>query len=210
MKPEHCGVVILAAGRSERMKEYKALLPFDAKETFIERIVSTFSTWGCGEIVLVTNPETQKEMEKLELIPREVKVVINHNLELERFYSVKLGLGAILNSRYCFIQNIDNPFVDSSVLDLLYQNRSEKAYVSPVFNHKKGHPVLLNRHGIRTISEWTDHAANLKEVLGIMECRTVEMPDDRVLININDPKEYQRYFLPTPHSEGFIENKRWN
>lgn len=193
MKPEHCGVIILAAGRSERMKKIKALLPFDVKETFIERIVSTYSTWGCGEIVLVTNPEAQKEMEKLELIPKEVKVVINHNLELERFFSVKLGLAALRNSVYCFVQNIDNPFIDSSVLDLLYQNRSEKAYVSPVFLKKRGHPVLLNRQGIRTISECADHASNLKEVLRTMECRTVEMPDDRVLININSPVEYQRY-----------------
>ena len=192
---EPVAVIILAAGRSERMKEFKALLPFEGKTRFLDKILQTYSNWGCQEIVVVTNPEAFTEMKKLEMIPFKVKVVINDRLELERFYSVKLGLSALTDTAFCFLQNVDNPFIDESILDTIYQNRSHGAYVSPVFNHKGGHPVLLNRQGIKTIYEWRDLAANLKDVLHSMEGRTVEMPDNRILININSPEEYKRYFI---------------
>ncbi|MBE0646206.1 MAG: NTP transferase domain-containing protein [Bacteroidales bacterium] len=193
MKPEHCGVIILAAGRSERMKEFKALLPFDGEVRFLDKILQTYSGWGCQEIVLVTNPEAFTEMKKLKMIPYKVKVVINDRLDLERFYSVKLGLSALTDADFCFLQNIDNPFIDETILDLIYRDRYSGAYISPVFSNKGGHPVLLNRQGIKTIYEWRDLAANLKDVLHTMEGRTVEMPNDRVLINMNSREDYERY-----------------
>lgn len=198
MKPEHVGVVILAAGLSQRMKEFKALLPYKGKESFLESIISTYVEWGCGEVVVVTNNgllleiETMEKRENRRLIPPATEVVVNENLEWERFYSVKLGLGAIRDSAFCFIQNVDNPFIDKGILDLIYQQRSEEAYVSPVFKQKGGHPVLLNQKQTLRIAGWPQDNANLKEVLSSMESKTVEMPDDRVLININSRDEYKR------------------
>jgi molybdenum cofactor cytidylyltransferase len=200
MEPREAGVVILAAGRSERMKEMKAFLPFDANSRFIEKILATYSGWGCTEIVVVTNPETFAKIKQTGIVPATVAMTVNDHLEFERFYSVKLGLAAIRSSLFCFIQNIDNPFIDSSILDLLYENRSEKRYVSPVFNNKGGHPVLLNRKNINNILDWPVNSANLKEVLNTMESLSVEMPDERVLININSPEEYERFF----------NNQQWN
>ncbi|NQV01865.1 MAG: hypothetical protein HQ542_04420, partial [Bacteroidia bacterium] len=59
--------------------------------------------------------------------------------------------------------------------------------------------VLLNRENIDLILGWPEELANLKEVLNTMECNKVEMPDDRVLININSQEEYKKYFDPTPN-----------
>jgi len=193
MKTRKAGVVILAAGRSERMKEMKAFLHYDENVRFIEKILSTYSGWGCSEIVVVTNPETMQRMKLAGMVPSTVTMVVNDHLEFERFFSVKLGLGAIRLSSFCFIQNVDNPFIDSQILDLIYEHRSNEKYVSPVFKGKGGHPVLLNRENMNRICKWNVNSANFKEVLGTFECRNVEMPDDRVLININSPEEYQRF-----------------
>lgn len=192
MKTREAGAVILAAGRSERMKEMKALLPFDDNTSFIERIISTYSGWGCSEIVVVTNPEALQLMKKAGMVLSAVTVVVNDHLEFERFFSVKLGLEAIRSSSFCFIQNVDNPFVDSSILDLLYEKRSGERYVSPVFKGKGGHPILLNRENIKQILKWPVNSANFREVLKTMEGLNVEMPDGKALININRPEEYQR------------------
>ena len=194
MNPHEAGVVILAAGRSERMKELKAFLSYDDNVLFIEKILSTYSDWGCKEIVVVTNPEALQKMKQLGMVPSKVTMVVNDHMEFERFYSVKLGLGATRTSSFCFIQNVDNPFIDSQVLDLLYAHRSNEKFVSPVFENKGGHPVLLNRENINHIRNWPVDSANFKEVLNTMEFRNVEMPDDRVLININSPEEYQGFF----------------
>jgi len=193
MKPRKAGVVILAAGRSERMKEMKAFLPYDKNKRFIDKIISTYSEWGCTEIVVVTNAEAMQRMKLTGMVPSTVSMVVNDHVEFERFYSVKLGLGAIRRSSFCFIQNVDNPFIDSQILDLIYKHRTDKKYVSPVFKGKGGHPILLNRENMNRICNWNVNSANFKEVIGTMECQKVEMTDDRVLININSPEEYQRF-----------------
>jgi CTP:molybdopterin cytidylyltransferase MocA len=192
MNPHETGVVILAAGISERMKTLKALLPFDEHNTFIGKIISTYHNWGCIEIVVVTNEKSVELFKRSVPEIRNVGLVINDHLEFERFYSVKLGLGAIHTSEYCFIQNIDNPFIDSQILDLIYEKRSNVKYVSPVFKNKGGHPVLLNRGNMIRICNWSENSTNFKNVLNTMECVNVEMPDDRVLININSPEEYNK------------------
>lgn len=200
MNPHEAGVVILAAGRSERMKELKAFLHYDENTRFIEKILSTYSDWGCSEIVVVTNPEALLQMKQTRMIPSSATIVVNEHMELERFYSVKLGLGAIRKSLFCFIQNIDNPLITPQILDLLYDHRSSEKYVSPVFKKKRGHPVLLNLENINHILNWPVNSANFREVLSTMEGLKVEMPDDRVLININSPEEYQRFY----------KNQEWN
>jgi len=188
------GVVILAAGLSERMQSPKALLPFNPQSTFIEKIIELYSGWGCGEIVAVVNKVTFNMMNKRSPLPAPVTIVINNHPEYERFYSVKSGLGALKRSVYCFVHNVDNPFIKADILDVLYRNRSSEAFVSPVFQRKGGHPVLLNRKTMEFIRNYQENAANLKDVLNRMECIKVEMQDARVLININSPEDYERQF----------------
>ena len=200
MKPENVGAIILAAGNSTRMNSWKPFLKFDKDNTFIEKIISTFLHWGCKEIVVVINKDVKNHSEYFDQLPEKVTCLLNKHPEFERFYSVKFGLQTIRKSDFCFIQNVDNPFIDSQILDLLYQQRSDEKYVSPVFENKGGHPVLLNRENINHILNWPVNSANFKKVLNSMEGLNVEMPDDRVLININSPEEYKRFF----------NNQQWN
>ncbi|MBL6964802.1 MAG: NTP transferase domain-containing protein [Bacteroidetes bacterium] len=193
IEPENVGAIILAAGNSKRMNSWKPFLKLDENSTFLEKIMSTFLHWGCQEIVVVINKDVQNQHEYFVHFPEKVTCVLNEHLEFERFYSVKLGLQAIEKSDFCFIQNVDNPFIDGHILDLIYQHRSNEEWVSPVFENQGGHPVLLNLENINCISHWPVDSANLKEVLNTMECKKVEMQDDRVLVNINNPEEYAKY-----------------
>ncbi|TSA23841.1 MAG: hypothetical protein D4R67_12805 [Bacteroidetes bacterium] len=193
VNPEQVGAVILAAGNSKRMNSRKPFLKFDKDHTFIEKLISTFLQWGCQEIVIVINRDVQTQRDFFDQLPEKVTHVLNEHPEFERFYSVKLGLGVIRNASFCFIQNVDNPFIDARILDLLYEQRNDRGYSSPVYKNKGGHPILLNREISDRIRNWPVDSANLKEVLNTMECIPVEMPDDRVLININSPEEYKRF-----------------
>jgi molybdenum cofactor cytidylyltransferase len=195
MNPHKAGVVILAAGKSERMKSLKGLLSFDKRRSFIGKIISVYQNWGCKEIIVVTNEMATAMFKRSVPETGNVTLIINDHLEYERFYSVKLGLAAIRTSEYCFIQNVDNPFIDSQILELIYAHRSDEKYVSPVFKNKGGHPVLLNRKNMKDICNGNDNSANFKDVLKTMECLNVEMPDDRVLININSPEEYNKFII---------------
>lgn len=188
------GALILAAGVSERMKRLKAFLPFDERLSFVEKIINTYVEWGCCEITLVMNPEAAGQLKTLEHIPGFVKVVINDRLEYERFYSAKLGLRKMKKSYWCFLQNVDNPFLTKEILDQLHKEKQSDVYVSPVFDGKGGHPVLLGRKIIDHISQYPANDANLKEVLQQLKCRKVFVNDERVLININSMEQYEAMF----------------
>lgn len=194
MEPHDAAVVILAAGRSERMKELKAFLPFNHHVRFIEQIHSAYSGWGCSEIIVVISPEALQWMNQTKMNLPGVTLVVNDQPEHERFYSVKLGIKAVGNASYCFIHNVDNPFIDTQILDMLYTQRSNDQYISPVFEHKGGHPVLLNRKNMAFILHYPDKSANMKVVLNEMDCKKVEMQNDTTLININSPEQYLRFF----------------
>ena len=193
MKIKDTAAIILAAGMSKRMNSPKALLPFDARHTFIEKISSSYFDWGCSEIIVIVI-KTASLVRQLESMPALVTLIINEHPEFERFYSLKLGLSAVKRSEYCFFQNVDNPFIDDTILDLLYASRSPDTYVSPVFEEKGGHPILLNRENMDFILNFQANDANLKFVMSSMDCKKVEMPNSKVLININCPEEYDRLF----------------
>ena len=193
IKRKKTGVIILTAGVSDRMQIAKALLPLNEKETFIEKIISTYISWGCEEIIVVANIELSGMFSSMDILPGKVKVVINEHPEYERFFSVKLGLGQIIKSEYCFIQNVDNPFITGDILDTIYKKRSSESYVSPVFKGKGGHPVLLNLKNIMFIMNYPANNSNLKVVLKEQKCKKINMKDDRVLININNQKDFENY-----------------
>ena len=190
MEPEKTAVIILAAGNSSRMHQLKAFLPFDDHTLFIEKIIALYSSFPCHEIVLVLNKEAEIQYNKINDLASNIKIIVNHHPEWERFYSVKLGLKALVDSEYCFIQNIDNPYITHDILSVLFLNRGKNHYVKPVFENRGGHPVLLGDEVIQYIKEYQQDDANLRDVISTQKCQEVEMPDDTVLININTQDAY--------------------
>jgi len=110
---QNSAVVILAAGFSGRMGIPKLSLPFDEKQTFTEKIISTYLTAGCKNIVLVVNRQGNEVLRQQTdfLTESNVSVVLNTFPQRERFYSLQLGLKLLDGFRAVFVQNIDNPFV---------------------------------------------------------------------------------------------------
>ncbi|TRZ69746.1 MAG: hypothetical protein D4R97_09415 [Bacteroidetes bacterium] len=202
MNRKNVGALILAAGSSLRMGTPKAFLPFDEKTTFLEKISSTYLQWGCNEIVVVINKASAKKVRFTGEQAETVKFVVNDHLEFERFYSVKLGLQKMTKSDFCFIQNVDNPFLTHDILNNLYRERSNEAYVVPTFEDKGGHPILLNKKTILYLCSFPDNTANLRKVLGKMPCKKVKEQNSHILVNINESEEYERMML--------LNKRKWN
>ncbi len=184
--------IVLSAGKSERMKSHKAFLQFSSKEIFLKRIIDTYQKAGIKSIVVVVNSDIKRQLESIEI--GGVTFVENQFPERGRFLSLKCGLRNIPEAEFCFVQNIDNPFVTANVIELLLNERYECECIIPVFDGKGGHPVLLSRNVIKGILASRFENFKLNEFLQTFTQFRMEMEDEKILANINTQEEYNRYF----------------
>jgi len=185
-------VVLLAAGRSQRMGTPKMTLPFDAEKTFLEVITENYLTFGCAEIAVVVNEENNL-LAKMTKTNNRIKIVINKHLEWQRFYSVQLGLRTLDNHFGVFIHNVDNPFVDETLLRKMIDIHRSNEYVVPVYHGHGGHPVLISSHIINDIIQSHDHSVNLKTFLSSYKRINKETENPTVLVNINTEEEFRKF-----------------
>ena len=184
------GVVILSAGESSRMNTPKSFLKYDLNRRFIDKIIDEYKNIRINKIVVVVN---KRDFDKLNLQDN-ISVCINEHLEYERFYSIKLGLEKIEDCDFCYIQNIDNPFVNDVILRNLYFKRNINGSTVPVYNERGGHPVLIGQDVINRIRKTNGSILNFKELLSEFPCNRIEIDDESILRNINSPEDYKKYF----------------
>lgn len=185
--------IILSAGKSSRMGVHKFSLKYDATTTFLENLINQYNSFGCEEIIAVLNPDGKRFIEQLDLIlPSNFKVVINEYPDWERFYSLKLAAKGLSKINPTFVSNIDNPFINLNVLELL--TKSDTDYTYPVFNGKGGHPFLISGKVISDLTSEPKDEIHLKEFLGRYSKEAVAVDDEKVLLNVNTEEEYKRLF----------------
>ncbi len=191
---KNVSVVILAAGSSERMASPKAFLKFDANSSFIEKIIDTYNCFSCRQIVVVFNAELYQLFCKRYsdyLSNDKLRLVLNEHPEFGRFSSVKKGIAELDNVDYCFLQNIDNPFVNTTVLEHIYSSVDNNDYYVPAYAGKGGHPVLINKRIIQSIKITATNTMILNEFLHQFNRKNILTQDKSVLYNINTADDYR-------------------
>ncbi|MBI5857695.1 MAG: NTP transferase domain-containing protein [Sphingobacteriales bacterium] len=193
---ESVSVILLAAGNSARMNRPKPFLPFDEKENFVDKITGTYISAGIKDLILVVSPAIEDEIRQTmgkKYPGQPVEIVVNSFPERNRFYSLQLGLQKT-SSSFCFIQNIDNPFVAEELLAEMIKLKRPGTYVVPVNNNQKGHPVLVSAE-VMNHCRWLDgYDYNIREELMNFEEIKMDWPDEKILTNINTTELYQQYF----------------
>jgi len=187
---KNCAALITSAGFSSRMGCNKALLRFNDKFNFIEKIIDTYTNFSCSEIIVIINPSLSEVMYNLKI--RNAKIICNHSPEKDRIISIKMGLEAVNNADYCFVQSVDNPFVNQFILEKMYKNISEEAFIVPVYNNKGGHPVLLNKKIINYFCEPDLKIEKFNIALNRFPRKNIETDDKSVLFNINTPDDFEK------------------
>lgn len=137
------GVVILAAGESRRMGKNKLLLEVEGKRV-IEWTVDSFR--GIADNIVVVLGHRPEDMTPA-LKELGVRWTVNENHEEGMASSFKRGLVELRNCGAAFLALGDQPFVDRDFLKKaidVWKKRHAKI-VSPVYEGKKGHPVLFDR-----------------------------------------------------------------
>lgn len=137
--------IILAAGESKRMKFPKMLLPFRGT-TIIEQAIENVINSQVDETLVVLGSGSDDIQKLIEKWP--VKHCYNEDYKQGMLSSVKCGFRFL--PRYfeaALVFPGDQPMISPETTDRLISafRTSGKGIVIPVFENKRGHPLLISR-----------------------------------------------------------------
>jgi len=135
--------IVLAAGFSSRMAEFKPMLPL-AGSTALERCIGIFRNIGVDEVIVVLG---HRGDELLPLVERcGARCAGNPNYEQGMFSSIAIGSRALPGwAEAAFVLPADIPLVRAGTIrqmaGIFIEQRPGIVY--PVFNGRRGHPPLI-------------------------------------------------------------------
>jgi molybdenum cofactor cytidylyltransferase len=186
--------LLLAAGKGERMGEVKQLLTI-GEQHMIEAALDNLQGSRCDEIIVVLGFAADQIRPLVEGKER-VKVIINPQFAEGMSTSIHEGLREISpRATGILIALADQPFIPPEVINALIEGfaTGAKGIVLPVYEGKRGHPVILDRK--RYEKELFDLKGDVggKEIVqghpeDVLE---VAVASKGVVIDIDAPEDYQ-------------------
>jgi molybdenum cofactor cytidylyltransferase len=185
--------LLLAAGESRRMGEFKQLLAFGGK-TFVECCVDNLLASRAGEVVVVTGH--REEEVRRALAGRPVRFVQNPDYRSGMSSSIKRGVQAIADDRRaCLIALVDQPQIGTDIVNHVIgaYEKSGPLIVIPTYRGRNGHPVLLDLK-LKDEILAMDSEQGLRQVVHAHAPDTVrvEVHTDAVLLDFDFPEDYKR------------------
>lgn len=198
--------ILLSAGESKRMGQPKALLKFGERSN-IENLLDEYLSSQLDKVIVVTgfNGESLKKFiekkTKNNLLKKsagykevkKLKVVINEHYNLGMFSSIQKGIveisyGGIL------IGIVDNPFINSTVIDELIENFSGGEIVIPDYHGKGGHPVIIPVSLREEILNANPEKTSLKDVFSCHSdmIKRIKFEDQTITFDMDTVEDYNR------------------
>ena len=192
-------LVILAAGKSTRMKENKLLLRING-ETLVEHVVKTAKRSSVDEVIVVLGYEAEKIKEQLAKL--DCKLVVNEDYAEGQSSSVKAGLSAVSrDAKGVVILPADVALIDPQPIKRVVEEyrKSRNKIVIASYQQQSGHPILIDRTLFPEVAGIDENSFGLKAVINRhrTEIKYVEAGTENVLIDIDTREEFDRYFRNT-------------
>jgi molybdenum cofactor cytidylyltransferase len=185
--------IVLAAGKSTRMKQQKMLLPFNGK-TIIETVILNILPVLNKKILVVLGSHHDEIKKQIGKLP--VKTCMNENYAEGMLSSVICGFRALpVGAEAALVFLGDQPQIPGEVSRLVinaWQN-SGKGIIIPVTNGRRGHPVLIETK-YKSEIESLDPEKGLRQLMekfgGDVEEAECNLPE--ILRDIDTPEEYSK------------------
>jgi len=184
------GVVILAAGRSERMGTLKPLLEL-GERTLLEHIFSNpFISYPNIRPVVVLGYQAETIRKRIS-IP--IQWVDNPRFQEGRTTSIQCGLRQLPeDTQGAFIWPVDCPLVPAFVLSRLVSVfSSPEDIIIPSYRFRRGHPSLIGSAFFADILSFQDDQS-LRDLYRMYpdRIRHVETNTETILQNLNTPEDF--------------------
>jgi molybdenum cofactor cytidylyltransferase len=191
----HTGIsaVILAAGFSSRMGDFKPLLPL-GEQCVLERVVMLFQEAGVADIRVVVGHRSA------ELVPVIGKMgalaILNPAYERGMLSSIKAAINTLsTEGNAFFLLPVDIPLVRARTLSdmLTAWKKGNKKILYPSFFGRRGHPPLLSGTLIDAILAW-EGDGGLRAFLAQHEkdAQNIPVADEHTLFDIDTFSDYQQ------------------
>ncbi len=182
--------IILAAGFSRRMGRLKPLLPL-GDATLADHVISIFRQNNLNGYLVVGY---RQEEVRAGIRTSEVTVIENPDYERGMFTSVQAGVRALAaGCERFFISPVDVPLVSpATVARLLAEaGKHPEAVIRPVFDGRRGHPVLIPARLIPAILRW-DRPGGLAALLAEDNNGfELAVSDANTLFDVDSPADYE-------------------
>jgi molybdenum cofactor cytidylyltransferase len=204
---EMLSIIVLAAGLSRRMgAENKLLLSFQG-QTILETTVSNILEAEIGEVIVVVGHEAEYVKKVLNNRFSDLKIVENPDFELGMTTSIKAGIRAaqentegymICLSDMLLIEPNEYQFLANQFLDFYKQNK--KVIVQPIFEEKRGNPVIFSRFYQKDILETTDTEGCRSVVQKYKNhVKLIEMTTNHILQDVDFKEDYEKLVTAKPY-----------
>jgi molybdenum cofactor cytidylyltransferase len=181
--------LILSAGFSSRTGVFKMGLQLGRK-TLIQRTIDAMKDL-CSRVILVAGYKKERIIELTKEYSN-LEVVFNPRYTKGMFTSVQEGIKHV-KSQWFFLTPGDYPLITKSIYQKLLDARSGSSLCVfiPVFNGRKGHPILVKSDLVRELlTEPPD--SNLRKFINRKGFAPVDVDDDCILEDIDTMEDYLR------------------
>ncbi len=141
--------VVLAAGKSERMGRNKLLLKLRGKP-LIELVLDALEASEVDEIIIVLGNKPWEIAKVIKPQLNRIRLVVNESYEEGMTSSFKTGLMQIKHAEAALLVLGDQLILDPKFLNIMIEamerNRGKALIVSPIYEGKKGHPLLFSKN----------------------------------------------------------------
>ena len=173
------------------MGKWKLILPYK-NSTIIENSITNAADI-CSRIILVTGYRGDDLTNLVKHVPQ-VFTVRNTNYQNGMFSSIQTGV-KLIKSEWFFITLGDMPDINKNIykilLESLNRNSEDVDIIRPLYQRKRGHPVLLNRNTIQTILS-EPHSSEMENVFLHHRVLDIEMDIPDTFRDIDTPEEYRQ------------------
>jgi len=194
MNNNDVGIIIVVAGLSSRMGEFKPLMRFKDK-TIIEHVVDTAIDSGAGEVIVVVGKE--KEKIKKQLSGRNISIVENPDYaDSEMLQSIKCGIERLSeNAKACFVMPGDMPLISKACYRCMLNKAKKTKDIKVVqikYHGNGGHPILVKKECFSHILNYEGDNGlkgalkKYKENIGVLEWH-----NSTILMDVDTPEDYQ-------------------
>ena len=193
--------VILAAGRARRMGTLKQLLPWQQGRTMLETVVHT--VLACPEVddevrVVLGAGREQTRAVLADIQDARLRLLENPHPSRGMLSSIQIGVENLPAASRGFLVYLgDQPLIQSDLVRKLAKSwrSSPTDFLIPVYQRRRGHPVLVHSKYVPEILAMEDADGGLRSLIRRHSERVQTLPVDsaEIHIDLDYPDEYRKY-----------------